>query len=134
MAETVRAERRRIEAAAPASRRKNALSTKRQWKERKRRAWDKTKPTFEAALGRQFTPERFTFTPFSRGSHQYVRVSINYEGKLFAFMHIFNDDNRVPWLNVRPIDAPDKDARALQCEDDVLYDKLASLIEEWGLG
>lgn len=133
MAETVRSERRRLEAAAPAGRRKNRVARVRQWKEQKRRAWDKARPIFEAAFGRQFTPERFTFEPGTRNGNQYTKVTINYEGKLLAFVNAYNEGSR-PWLYVRPVDAPEDDLKTIQVAPDAIYAELAKLIEKWGLG
>jgi hypothetical protein len=137
MADNVRAERRRLEAAAPAQRIENQLAVKRQWEERKRRAWDKACPIFEAAFQRQFSPHRFWFTTGTQNRRPYVKVSINYEGKLWAHVKAF-DREGARYLYVRPIDAPEDKATLLDALNeslmrDRLYDKVAALVEEWGL-
>lgn len=137
MTETVRAERKRLEAAAPAARQKNRLAAGRQWKERKRRAWDKARPIFEAAFQRQFSPHRFWYEAGTQNRCSYVKVSINYEGKLWAHVKVF-DREGARYLYVHPIDTPMDDAKLLDAPNDIdirakLYGKVAALVEEWGL-
>lgn len=134
MAETVRAEQRRIIAAAPGARRKNAQYAADQWKEQKRRAWAKARPVFEGAFRREFTPERFTYTRGKRSAlDKFTKVAINYEGKLLAFVDIYSAQEGWPRLSVRPIDAPADDTKTIQCNPSALYYELAKLIDKWGL-
>lgn len=137
MADTVRTERRRLERAAPAQRQKNALTARRQWKERKRRAWERSRPVFEAAFQRQFSPHRFYYEAGTQNRCPYVKVSINYEGKLWARIKVY-DSEGVSYLCVHPIDSPEDDAKLLNIptapdERAKLYDAVAALVEEWKL-
>lgn len=137
MADNVRAERRRLETAAPAQRVANQLAVRRQWSERKRRAWDKARPIFEAAFQRQFSPHRFYYETGRQNRCDYVKVSINYEGKLWAHVKVF-DGEGARYLYLHPIDTPMDDAKLLDAPNDVerraaLYGKVAALVEEWGL-
>lgn len=137
MADKVRVERRRLEAAAPAQRHENQIAAGRQWKERKRRAWEKARPIFEAAFQRQFSPHRFYYETGTQNRCSYVKVSINYEGKLWAHVKVF-DKEGARYLYVHPIDTPIDDAKLLDAPNETearakLYSKVAALVEEWGL-
>lgn len=137
MAETVRAERRRVEQAAPAARRKNALEASRVWREQKRRAWEKARPVFEGAFGRSFAPGRFTYESGTQNRTQFIKLSMNFEGKLRAFVKVFNGES-VSYLYVRPIDAPEGETKQIRVPDSYfmrdLYSEVAALVEKWGLG
>lgn len=134
MADTVRAERARLQHATADAQRRNRLNAGERWRERKRRAWSKARPVFEAAFQRQFSPQRFSYTAHERNRCPYVKVSINYEGKLLAWVNVY-DESGVAYLQLRPVDAPDADTKQVQVGVDAagLYSKVAALVEEWGI-
>ena len=133
MANGIRAERAANAAAAPAARERNRLAAGRQWKESKRRAWEKARPAFEGAFQRQFTPERFFYTSGERNRNQFVKVPINHEGKLLPWVNVYNGQSRAPLLHVRPIDAPEDDETMLQCAPEAMYGELAKPVVHWEL-
>ena len=133
MADNIRAERQHAVAKAPTQRLENRLYAARRRRENNRRAWERARPIFEAAFRRQFSPHRFYYEPGERNRCQYIRVGINYEGKLWAFVNVYNGDGGAPVLQVRPLDAPDADAKLLNLSSAKLYPALAKLVEEWGL-
>ncbi len=132
MVDSVRAERRRLEAGAPAGREKNRLYAARQWKERKRRAYEKARSVFEGAFRRQFFPERFTYWTGEANRCQYTGIGINFEGKLWAYCHVYNEPTR-PTLVVRPVGCDADVEKRLNVNPEALYGELAKLIEKWGL-
>lgn len=130
MAEAARAEQRpgRIIAA------KNKVYAAAQWKEQKRRAWAKARPTFEGAFGRQFSPERFYYETGTKNRRQFIKVAINYEGKLWAFVKVFNGDNHPAYLYLHPIDGAEDAPKLIQIPSAYgdLYNRVAKLVEKWG--
>lgn len=134
MADTVRAERARAEAAAPAVRRENKRRAAIQEREVRRRAWERSRGVFEAAFNRQFSPYRFTYKIGSNNGYTLVKVSINYEGKLLAYCDVYlGGGSRTPTLYVQPIDESEP-AKALSVSKDALHRELSKLVEKWGLG
>jgi hypothetical protein len=134
MAETVRAEKRRLQKAAPTARRDNAIAAARVWREQKRRAWDKARPVFEGAFGRQFAPGRFTYERGVHNRNQFIKLSMNFEGKLRAFVKVYNEKG-VHYLYVRPLNVPEAETKSILVPTDRrdLYGRVAELVEEWGL-
>lgn len=133
MADNVRAEKRRALAAAPAVRRENARRAAIQEREARRRAWERTRPIFEAAFKRQFSPHRFTYKIGSNNGYTLVVVSINYEGKLLAYCEVYlGEGSRTPTLYVQPLDESES-AKALTVGRDALHEALSKRVEEWGL-
>lgn len=136
MVSGVRAERATALADAPAALERNRLAAGRQWKERKRRAWEKARPVFEAAFKRQFSPHRFYYDEGIQNHCPYVIVSINYEGKLWAQVKAFNNEGGARYLYIHSIDAPEDRATRLDADKAAraqLYNKVAALVEEWEL-
>lgn len=132
MADRVRAERARQAANAPAALAEAKQLAGRQWKERKRRAFERAIPLFREAFGRDFSPHRFTYEDSEINTCQCVVVSINYEGKLYAFVRVVDGERNTPYLNARPIDAPPSDETRIGWGCDPA-DDLAKQIVKWGL-
>lgn len=133
MADNVRAEKQRALKAAPAVRRENMRRAAIQEREARRRAWERTRPIFEAAFQRQFSPHRFTYKIGSNNGYTLVTVSINYEGKLLAYCEVYlGEGSRTPTLYVQPMDESEP-ARALTVSREALHGELSKLVEKWGL-
>lgn len=130
MADNVRAERARRAAAAPAQRERARLDAAQRWTEKRRRAWQRSRPIFEAAFRRSFSPDRFTYSAPDNDNR--VIVSINYEGKLRASCAVYLGEYREPRLRVQPVDESEPE-RTIQVGRDALYGEVAKLVEQWGL-
>src|SRR4051812_15238868 len=130
MAETVRAEKRRVNKAAPAARRKSALEASRVWREQKRRAWERARPVFEGAFGRSFAPGRFTYESGTQNRTQFITLSMNFEGKLHVFVKVFNEDG-ARYIYIRPLDLPEGETKQILIPTDKreLYGRVAALVE-----
>lgn len=135
MAEGVRAEQRRSSAAAPANLGRARIEAGLRLKEKKRRAWFQSRLIFEAAFGRQFAPDRFTYEfKRERGGTEVCHVAINYEGKLDAHVEVWPGD-RPHSLAVRPLGSA---GRAVNLQAGPSYRhslsrRLAEHVAEWGL-
>lgn len=132
MADNVRAEQARAKAGLPAAEQRNREAAARQWKERKRRAFERAAPVFREAFGRDFSPHRFTYEAGEINTCPCVTVSINYEGKLYAYCRVVESGRDAPYLYARPMDAPASDEQRIGWGRD-LQDDLARRIVEWGL-
>lgn len=132
MADRVRAEQARAKAAAPAALADARRAEQRQWKERKRRAFERAIPLFREAFGRDFSPHRFTYEDGEINTCQCVIVSINYEGKLYAYVRVVNGERSQPNMYIRPMEGDAHDEKRVGYYGN-LADEVGKRIVEWGL-